>query len=199
MNKPIIAVDIDDVLAAEAEFVVKFSNEQFGTRLMLEDYSESWNIMWNVDRDEVERRAHILHEPGIVTQYRIIPGGYETLKKLKETYEIIVVTSRRKRVEAETARWLDEHFPDIFSRLVLTGFWDDPRRPDRHLLSKGSLLNDHRVAYVIDDQPKHCLSALDHGIEPILFGDYAESRNVVAPKGVIRCKDWQAVAEFFHA
>jgi uncharacterized HAD superfamily protein len=199
MKKPIIAVDIDDVLAAEAEFVVAYTNEHWGGDYTLQDYTESWNLFWGVDVDEVERRAEILHRPGIVSRYRVIPGSRELLEQLKEKYELIVVTSRRKRVEQETQHWLDEHFPGIFSKLILTGFWDDPNVGGRHLLSKGSLLNDHRVAYVIDDQQKHCVSAVEHGIKAILYGDLSDNQHTAVREGMVHCKDWSEVAEYFGA
>lgn len=198
MDKPIIAVDIDDVLAAEAEFVIEYSNAEWGHKLTLDDYTEHW-AFWGYENThpEFERRAAKLHEPGIVSQYRIIPDSMGVLQKLTRDYEIIIVTSRRKRVEEETHRWLAQHFPGIFSEVVLTGFWDDIERADRHLLSKGSLLKDKQVSYVIDDQPKHCLSAAEHGIHAVLFGDYAESKAIELPDGVVRCKDWREVGEYF--
>ena len=197
MKKPIIAVDVDDVLAAEAEFVIAYCNEVWGLDLTLEDYSEAWNTMWQVDVAELERRAAELHQPGIVSKYRLLADSHTVLKKLSDSYELIVVTSRRKVVEGETKAWLDTHFPGIFSKVVLTGFWDNPEVVDRHLLSKGSLLRDHEASYLIDDQPKHCLSAVEHGVQAILFGDYAENRSVTIPTGVTRCNDWQAVGEYF--
>lgn len=197
MSKQIIAVDVDDVLAAEAEFVISYSNEHWGGDFTLEDYSEHWNNFWQVNHEELERRASELHQPGIVSGYRILPHGLAVLRKLKMEYELIVVTSRRKVVEGETLQWLDLHFPEIFSKLVLTGFWDDPDAADRHLLSKGSLLRDHDVVCLIDDQPKHCLGAVEHGMKAVLFGDYAENRSVDIPVGTTRCKDWLAVAEHF--
>ncbi len=198
-SKPIIAVDIDDVLAAEAEFVVAYTNKYWGGSYTLEDYTEAWNLFWGVDVDEVERRAEILHRPGVVSQYHVTPGSREVLKQLKEKYELIVVTSRRKSVEQETQRWLDEHFPGLFSKLILTGFWDDPNVEGRHLLSKGSLLNDHRVVYVIDDQLKHCVSATDHGIKAILYGNLSGNEYADARDSMEHCKDWRAVAKYFDA
>ncbi|MCA9327102.1 hypothetical protein KDA14_01085 [Candidatus Saccharibacteria bacterium] len=198
MKKLIIAVDIDDVLAAEAEFVIKYSNAEWGHELTLDDYTEHW-AFWGYEHThpEFERRAAKLHEPGIVSKYRIIPGSMDVLKKLSRQYELIIVTSRRRRVEEETRQWLNMHFPGVFSEVVLTGFWDEVQRADRHLLSKGSLLKDKQVSYVIDDQPKHCLSAAEHGIKAVLYGDYAESRGIDLPKGVVRCKDWREVGEYF--
>jgi len=39
-NKPIIAVDIDDVLANLAQEIVDFSNKNWGTNLTIDDYNE---------------------------------------------------------------------------------------------------------------------------------------------------------------
>ena len=38
--KKTIAVDIDDVLGAEAEFIIGYSNNRWGTTFNLEDWTE---------------------------------------------------------------------------------------------------------------------------------------------------------------
>jgi len=197
-KKPIIAVDIDDVLAAEAAFIIQFSNERWGHSHTIEDYREDWGF-WGipVSDPEFENRADQLHEPGILEKYQVISDSQVVLEKLADKFTLIVVTSRRSRSKAETEKWLQTYFPGIFSKIVLTGFWDNLDDPERHLRTKGDILKDHRVDYVIDDQPKHCVSAAEHGIGALLFGDYAQSRRVDLPDGVTRCKDWQAVAEYF--
>lgn len=199
MAKPIIAVDIDDVLAAEAEYVIAYSNKHWGHSLTLDDYTEHW-AFWGIDNmdPEFERRASELHLPGTVSSYRALPGAYDVLKELSRHYELIIVTSRRKIVEEETWQWLDEHFPNLFSRMILTGFWDNADDPNMHLHSKGDILHENGVAYLIDDQVKHCTSATKHGVKAILFGDYASGRSAVLPNEVTRCKDWEAVRRYFN-
>ena len=67
-----IAIDIDDVLAENAIGFVAFSNERWGTRLRVDDYSEHWSEMWHVDREEAERRAHVFHDSGAIKGYALV-------------------------------------------------------------------------------------------------------------------------------
>jgi 5'(3')-deoxyribonucleotidase len=198
MAKKTIAVDVDDVLAAESEFVIAYSNKHWGHELTLEDYQENWGEMWDVDIDEVERRAAELHMPGLPTSYRLIEGAVDGLGTLKEHYNLVILTSRRDVVRDETLVWLNDVFNGVFSEVHFTGFWDTIS-PDSHLLTKGELAKQIGADYLIDDQPKHCFAAAEAGIESVLFGDYAQSRGLRLPKGVTRCQDWAAVLGYFDA
>jgi 5'(3')-deoxyribonucleotidase len=196
MKKKTIAVDVDDVLAAEAEFIVEYSNKHWGHALTLEDYQENWSEMWGVDTPEVERRALILHSPGNATSYQLMAGAPEALRTLKKSYELVILTSRREMVKDETLTWLNDVFADVFSEVHFTGFWDSVSE-DRHLLTKGELAKQIGADYLIDDQAKHCFAAAEAGIDSVLFGNYAQTRELQLPKGVTRCKDWAEVLEYF--
>lgn len=74
MRRLRIAIDIDDVLAENAIGFVAFSNERWGTRLSVDDYSEHWSEMWRVDSEEAERRAHAFHDSGIIKGYAHVGG-----------------------------------------------------------------------------------------------------------------------------
>ena len=74
MRRLRIAIDIDDVLAENAIGFVAFSNERWGTRLSVDDYSEHWSEMWRVDSEEAERRARIFHDSGIIKGYAHVGG-----------------------------------------------------------------------------------------------------------------------------
>lgn len=197
MTKPTIAVDIDDVLASEAAFVIAYSNEHWGTHLRIEDYSEDWASLWNVDYEECKRRITELNQPGLQTTYPLIEGGEEVLQKLKQHYKMIILTSRPRSMEGEITEWFDRVFPEIFSGMHFTGFWETDK-PGGHLLTKGGLAKQIGADYLIDDQPKHCFAAAEVGVKAILFGDYAVSRNLDLPNNVTRCRDWQAVLEYFE-
>ncbi len=196
MKKQTIAVDIDDVLAAEAEFIIDYSNEHWGHSLSLDEYQEHWGELWGVDPGETERRADILHQPGIVSSYRLIERGHEALQKLAERYKLVIVTSRRSKTKYETLQWLEENFAGIFVNIHFTGFYDDIT-PDSYRRTKGELLRQLGANFVIDDQLKHCRSALDNGVQAILFGNYKHQRSERLPDGVVRCMNWTAVQEYF--
>lgn len=195
--KQTIAVDVDDVLAAEREFIIAYSNRHWGHDLTLDDYRENWQVMWDVDREEVDRRALELHAPGVATSYRLIQGGKEALLQLKADFELVILTSRRQMVRDETMEWLNEVFADVFSAVHFTGFWDTSQ-PDRHLLTKGELARQIGADYLIDDQPKHCIAAAEAAIPSVLFGDYEETRHVALPKNVTRCHTWDEVLAYFY-
>lgn len=197
MGKKTIAVDVDDVLAAEAEFVVAYSNEHWGHQLSMDDYSENWGAMWNTDWDEVVRRADVLHQSDIVMMYKALEGARDVLEELAKKYKLVILTSRRKIVQAETAKWLNQNFGDLFEEVHYTGFWDSQEEKG-HLLTKGQLSKDIGADYLIDDQPKHCLAAAEVGVKTILFGEYSDSKKLTETRsGISRCKDWQSVRKYF--
>lgn len=196
-NKPIIAVDVDDVIVSEAEFVIEYSNKHWGHSLSIDDYRENWSEMWQAGHEEVERRADILHAPGVVQHYRILDDAQDALKRLSNNYKMVILTSRRRIVRDETLAWLADNFEEIFEEVHFTGFWDIPGRGG-HSLTKADLSKQIGANYLIDDQPKHCFAAAEAGIRALLFGDYAASRQLELPDSVVRCKDWQTVLEYFE-
>lgn len=197
-SKQVIAVDIDDVLAAEAEFVVTYSNKQWGHELTLEDYQENWGAMWGVDIAEVERRAAELHQPGIQAAYRLMDGAVDALQRLSKRYKLVILTSRRQIQKDETLTWLNDVFGGVFEEVHFTGFWDTISATS-HLLTKGELASQIGADYLIDDQAKHCVAAASVGIQSILFGDYAHGRHLKLPAAVTRCRDWLEVLDYFDA
>lgn len=196
MKKPVVAVDIDDVLAAEAAFIVAYSNKHWNHTLTISDYQEFWEEMWGVDHDEAERRALELHQPGIGGSYEPMAGAREALLRLCDDFELVVITSRRALVREETLGWLKEHVGDVFSQVVFSGIWDGGR-DGAHKLTKTEMLRSVGAQYLIDDQLKHCLSAGEAGIRAVLFGNYPWNQADGLPTGVTRCKDWGTVLEYF--
>lgn len=197
MIKPTIAVDIDDVLVDEAEFVIAYSNQTWGHALTLDDYTEHWGELWQVGPGEVERRADALHEPGIKSAYRLIQDAHDTLIALKKQYRLVILTSRRAKVKQETLDWLETNFADVFSEIRFTGFYDT-RSADRHTFTKGDILVEMGVSYLIDDQLKHCLGAAERGLEVILFGTRSLPQGVTLPSNIAQCPDWKSVKAYFN-
>ncbi|HEX7368353.1 MAG TPA: hypothetical protein VF261_01700 [Candidatus Saccharimonadales bacterium] len=199
-KRPIIAVDIDDVLAAEAPFVIAYSNEHWGYNFTLDDYQEFWGAMWNVSGEESARRAAELHAPGVEGSYQPITRAREALEHLRERFDLVVVTSRRESVHQETLDWLDRYIgTGVFSQVVFSGIWDSGK-VGAEKMTKTDILRSIGARYLIDDQPKHCYSAAAGSIRAILFGEYPWNSGAGAPAlppGVVRCRDWQAVQGYF--
>lgn len=201
MKKQTIAVDIDDVLAANAEAFVKFSNDRWGTHLTVDDFTENWAEMWQVEHDEWIARRHAVIDSKLHTSYRFFEEARPVLKELKKRYKLIVVSARSKQISKDTTDWIGRNFADIFTEIHYAKIWDDMDRPihEKIKLTKKDILQQVGADYLIDDQLKHCTAAAEAGIESLLFGDYAWNQAKRLPARVTRIKDWQSVLEFFDA
>jgi 5'(3')-deoxyribonucleotidase len=199
MVKPLIAIDIDDVLADNARGFTQFSNERWGTHLEPSDYEEHWAHMWQVDNAEAERRAAEFHESGSLGRYGHNLHAYDVLTKLKETYDFVIITSRRLIAKDETITWIADRFPDLFKddQIYFAGIWDDGISEGRYARTKGDLIKGLSVNYLIDDQLKHCLSASEQQVPSLLFGDYSWNQSDTLSSNITRVKDWAEVLEYF--
>ena len=86
-NKPVIAIDIDDVLSSSAAGFVEWSNGKYGTHLKPEDYQEHWAEMWKLDLEETFKRANEFHESNIVNAYSTVDGALEVLTARKKFWD----------------------------------------------------------------------------------------------------------------
>ena len=195
--KPVIAIDIDDVLADYAQGFIDFTNRHWGTNLTVDDYDEHWINVWKVDIEEVRRRAEKIHDLSLVKNLTHNPSAGPVLDRLSQRFKLIVVTSRRIQNREDTLAWMKQHYPMIASEeITFNGFFDTITDQSIHM-TKGKIASDLGAAYLIDDQPKHCLSAAEHGVEALLFGDYGWNQLDDIPQGVTRVKDWAAVEAYF--
>jgi uncharacterized HAD superfamily protein len=199
LERPKIAVDIDDVLSQSAKGFVAYSNERWGTNLTVDDYDDHWAEMWKIDRKEAEKRAIEYHDANIVKDFLVYDGALEVLHKLAPDFELLIATSRRVSVETSTREWLDKHYEGVFNQVVFAGiFVDGESHEERWLTTKADIYTQYKVDYVIDDQLKHCLAAANLGIKALLFGDYAWNRSTEAlPSEIIRVANWAEVGDYF--
>lgn len=197
-KKEIIAVDIDDVLAANAEGFVKFSNKRWGTNLAPSDYHDHWAEIWGVENNEALDRADVLVKEGVLRNYNHFEDALSVLRELAKRYDLIVVTARILAAEKDTKDWIEQYFGGVFKDIYFAGIWDEY---NDHSIQKGKgdILREIGARYLIDDQIKHCKTAAEHDIQALLFGNYSWNKAEDLPAGVHRVKDWRDIAEFFDA
>jgi len=195
-SKLTIAVDIDDVLSRSSEVIIQFGNERWGHNLTLEDLTEDLATMWQVSVEEAESSWVEYLASGAMEQYDVIPEAKKALLKLKEHFTLIAVTSRRRTLMDITQRWLDANYPGCIDELVCAGIYGEGK-VNAHHLTKAEVLQEIGADYLIDDQPKHCNGAVSVGVKAVLFGGYPWNRDAKTPAGVVRCKEWKDVVEYF--
>ncbi len=204
-QRPIIAVDIDDVLSLSAPAFIAYSNNRWGTTFTLADYHDDWARLWNYDRANIDELA-LVRERGAELLKATMPElehyeeAYDVLKKLKEQYSLVIVTARRLQQQEVTLAWLNARFPGIFEDEMVhfTGFFE-AKDQNTIKLTKGKTVKQLKASYLIDDQPRHCNSALEEDVQAVLFGDHGWHDMEPVLDGVVRARNWQEVLEFFNA
>lgn len=198
MAKPIIAIDIDDVLSAHVPDFIRYSNEHFGSELTVNDYDEDWYKLWGVDAAEGTLRNDAYHASDTIGKYRHDAESIAVLRHLKNRYDLVIVTSRRATIKQITQKWLDSHFSGMFEAIHFAGMWDTVTEHSR-TATKAAMCAEIGADFLIDDQLKHVSAVAAAGMEAILFGDYSWNQSDELPKRVTRCANWTKVEEYFDA
>lgn len=198
MVKPIIAIDVDDVLADEKSSVMKFINEHYNLNFTHEDYDVEaeywgyWEQVWGLGDEEGAKRYEVYVSSGVKATHYVLPHALEVIAHLKKRYDLVVITARDKVHLELTHEWLDDHFPDTFSHVAFVHIWSGDKKA-----SKAAIAQKLNAQYLIDDNAGHCELADAAGLRALLFGDYGWNRSKAIGPRTTRVKDWLAVKGYF--
>ncbi len=196
MSKPVIAVDIDEVLAYHNVEIVKYHNETYGSNHTLEHYvSDHWPEIWGVDREEAAKRAVAFHETGVHSRLTPMEHAQESLRRISEHFELQIVTARRRLIVDSTHEWIEQHYPGVFKGIRFVHVWEDIDPP-----TKAEVCKEIGASLLIDDSVNHCAIARKSGIDAVLFGDYPWNRTLPVdfPTGITRATDWDQVVDYLR-
>ncbi len=195
----VIAIDLDDVIADSIEALRVVVNKRIDAQLTAEDYkAEGGDYRGYYDRvwmrhgvaDKV-KYADLLEEmEGDQSHVPVLPGAAFALGELSKRFKLVIIMARNQDWEKATKVWLSQQFGHTFDAI----YFAHGKEP-ADSKTKGQLCQELGVSWLIDDNPVHCISAQEVGVIPILFGQYGWHQTV--PDGVVSCKDWPAVLEYF--
>jgi len=198
MSKPVIAIDVDDVLSASAEGFAAFSNKRWNAGVTADDYDEDWAKFWKVPLEVALKRREEAHSSGIFGEYAAVDKAFEALARLKADFELIVVTSRQVKLKPQTDAWIAKTFPGIFSAVHYAGIWDTDDVKTALRQHKAGLCKELGADYLIDDQLKHCIGAAECGMKALLFGNYKWNRVDTLHERITEVHTWDQVLEYFY-
>src|SRR5687767_8725203 len=130
MSKPIIAIDLDDVIADGTESLRTVVNELTGSNLTKEQYHEEKADYWGY-YERVWMRHGIadkvsfkdLNAEMAIDQSHVpvLAGAQFALGELSKKYELIIVTARDVSWERATKAWLKDQLGSLSEALHFAG------------------------------------------------------------------------------
>lgn len=192
MSKPVLAVDIDEVLAPFVEELARHHNNLHQTELELKHFFsyDFWHV-WGGTRDEAIAKVRYFHDSGASSDVKPFPEALAALRQIKNQYDLQIVTSRQLEYEELTRRWLERNFAGVFSAAHFGNHYqeDITIKPT----NKSDLCKSIGANWLVDDSLVYARECAGKGIKVLLFGDYPWNQADELPEGVTRVKDWDEV------
>jgi 5'(3')-deoxyribonucleotidase len=192
--KPIIAVDIDEVLTPHFQGLIDWYNQKHGTNLTLKHNHPTDPRPWGTSdyNTAIKRVQKYFETPGFLNS-KPYEESVVALKELQKSFNLVIITGRDNIIEEVTTKWLDKHYGKLFADVRFTARYSLGGREK----SKAALLEEIGAEYLIDDALHNCISAVMAGVKALLFGCYPWNETKILPSGITRVKDWQEVLDYF--
>lgn len=174
-DRPIIAIDFDDVIAGFNSAYVEYSKKKYKTTITYETaYTFDMPKLYGVPPEEivsrVKRFCHEHHD-----SISPIVGTALALKILSERYILHVVTSRCQTLSGITEDWLQDHkMLDYFKDLHFTNGFGSTCANKRTKLEVVQFIG---AKVLIEDAPGHALELSNAGY-PVLLPDRPWNKKV---------------------
>ena len=122
---PVVALDVDGVLAEQVPPVLARAEKEMGVRMRKKEITEWDTPVGEIPFDKLI--ARYLLDPEFVISMPVVEGAQSAVKAIrtncKANYKVIVASSRPKETEAYTIKWLTQNFgitPDMFRNTIGT-------------------------------------------------------------------------------
>ncbi len=175
-DKPIIAVDIDEVLGSFVKALSKWYNNKFGTNFNEKSYhSYDFHKVWNCSLEQCNKSVELFFLSNVFkNDIEPVDGALEALIDLKDNgYELHVVTARHEGVKQDTINWINKYYPNIFQEIHFGNHYSKLGKNRK----KSEICRDINATVLIDDSWKYAKDLASNQQYCILFGDYAWNTN----------------------
>lgn len=116
--KPIIAIDIDEVLAQFIPSLADFHNELYGTSLQSHEFTSYYfHEVWGGSIEETQEKIIAFFQSQYIHDLEPVEAALDALLELKEHFCLHVITARQLESEDLTRAWIGRNYPDIFEEI----------------------------------------------------------------------------------
>lgn len=188
--KPILGIDMDDVLIDFNTQLCVFYNNRHGTSFTKENiHTFELDKTWNCSRDQAIKAVYDFYHDPLHAIALPMPGAKESIARLYEKYKLVIVTARPESVGVITHTWIQEHFPNTFADIIFTNhyFSEEKKR------SKGDVARELGMAGFIEDALHNAESLAQSNI-PVYLLDAPWNQGEV-PAGVKRYYSWKEIVD----
>lgn len=172
-TKLVVAIDIDEVIAQFLPSMAQFHNEIYGTSYTMESFhSYDFTTVWGGTMEETSTKVRDFFDSGRVLHLDPVPGALEALTSLQADFELHIVTARQQHAEELTKKWINRHFPNIFTDIHFGNHYSN----DGKSRSKAEICRSIGSCLLVDDNLSYARNCAHEGIPAILFGNYNWNR-----------------------
>lgn len=164
----IIGIDMDSVIAEIIRPIDLFHNRKYGTNVSYEDHeSYDLRLYWDCSLEDMYKRIFEFYESPEFQETKPVPGSQRALAILAQDHKLHLITARPYDVEAQSRRWLDKHFPDIFTEIHHTNLISKEGKGTS--VKKSEICRKMGATVMVDDHIDYILDCAENAIISYLF------------------------------
>lgn len=189
---------MDEVLGRFLHSLNKFCREEYGMQYDISDYwVYDFAKIWKCSQDESNHKVHEFFTSNHFAEgIEVIPGSYESLLRLQQLCDLIVVTSRQHVIQQPTLEWIDRHYPQVFSEVHFGNHF----ALEGVSKKKSDICRSIGAEILIDDNPNYAVECAEAGIQVLLYDwehGYPWSKTQEGPTHdrITRVRNWQEVEQ----
>lgn len=188
-QRPVVAVDFDDVIGGFNRAFYAWHNEHYGTNIAFHEIvSYDMPRLLGIDVAQLHRRVDRFVDE---CHHRILPleGAFAGLNRLAKDFELHVVTNRCETLAPTTSDWLLRHKLDRFSELhFANGF--NSRFPERRR-RKLDVCRAIGAVALVEDADHHAAEVAAGGI--LVLMPVRPWNTGRGHPGIVRCGGWKQI------
>jgi 5'(3')-deoxyribonucleotidase len=193
MSKPIIGVDLDDVIYPFTTEFMKFVNKQLGVDKTIKNcLVYSLAVTYGIPEQQIYDFIALFMNTRAAKNALPIPGARTSLKTLKEHYDVHIVTARPETLNKDTRNWLDKDFKDLYSDIHYCSFYSLGDKKEVKL-SKTDVCKQLNAFCLVDDNVWNATEFHRAGFLGILFGNYPWQSS--AERDIVKASNWAEVKQ----
>ncbi|PIN93689.1 hypothetical protein COU54_02140 [Candidatus Pacearchaeota archaeon CG10_big_fil_rev_8_21_14_0_10_31_24] len=189
MEKPIIALDYDEVLSKTLGPILEVYFQETGIRFTQEQVwtYDFWKV-FNISKQEGIALLNRLNESPLFKGLKRVDGALETLTSMSSQYDYKVFTARPTNINDASRRWLEINYPN----LTLPLHHSSEVHLNSSNQSKAQLCNEFNVKTLIEDNGDYALSCARSGTRVILI-NYPWNQDTENHPFIERVNSWYEI------